>query len=113
MMFNLIPDTPEGRRFEVIRPLIGEGEREAITLKDLSKLLGFSIWDTKKIILDARLKGCLICSSEKGYYFPADILELSDYVTRRTTVITTSCDALEVFKKRLDQMRAEDQTDEN
>lgn len=68
-----------------------KGEENAISAVELAKVLGLTDLRTlRKQIEKARRSGTVICSSEKGYYLPADMFELRSYVARMTARAETT-----------------------
>lgn len=59
------------------------GENNGKPLEDLTLISGLSSERaTRRVIEDIRRSGIVICSSEKGYYYPADADELRRYVNK-------------------------------
>ncbi len=68
---------------ERITNAIPTGENNAIPLSELHRISGMSdSRATRTIIEKLRRDGTVICSSECGYYYPADVYELRHYVNR-------------------------------
>ena len=65
-----------------ISNFISTGECNAISMQELCKLLSCGTTCIKNLIREERKQGVKICSSHKGYYLPADDLELLEYVNR-------------------------------
>ena len=61
--------------------LIPKGEENAVSMSALARLLGVEERDIRRLVLQARCDGELICSSNHGYYYPANDAELIDYYT--------------------------------
>ncbi len=62
----------------VISDFHSVGRDHALPLMDLSARTQLSERAVQKEILDARLKGELIISSDEGYYLPSDLDELRE-----------------------------------
>ena len=62
--------------------LLGFGEENAISMKELATLLDASCRDVRRMIESARTDGIIIASSDKGYFYPTRDRELSDYCSR-------------------------------
>lgn len=56
------------------------GEDSALSLEDMCIVSGLPDRETRLVIEDLRRNGVVICSSNKGYYYPADVGELRSYV---------------------------------
>ena len=61
--------------------LIPKGEENAIPMHTLAVMTGNEDRDIRRLVLQARCDGELICSSNHGYYYPANDSELIDYYT--------------------------------
>lgn len=77
------------------------GEREAISLEQLSVATGLPERAVKREVLSARLKGELILSSEQGYFLPADLGEIRAYTFKRKAYLRTAHAALRPFIKAI------------
>ena len=84
-----------------ITDFLSIGKDKALPLMDLCAKTNLSERAVQKEILDARIRGELIISGDEGYYFPADLDELKDYVIRRKATIKTTAAALKPFVKAL------------
>jgi hypothetical protein len=89
------------KQFPFLSELIPIGKHEAISMTDLSKLIGLPPSDVRLMILNARKIGVLICSGDEGYYFPKNDDELKEYVRRRRKYIRTAKIALKPFEASL------------
>lgn len=87
--------------FHILTELIPIGKQEAISMNDLSKLIGLPSSDVRLMILNARKNDVLICSGDEGYYFPKNSDELQEYVRRRRKYIRTAKIALKPFEASL------------
>jgi hypothetical protein len=96
----IINDLTEG--FKWLIDLIPTGQYEAVSMTDLARMSGLPSADIRQQVLNARLKGVLICSGEQGYYFPGSYEELTDYVFRRYKYIQTATFALLPFVKEME-----------
>lgn len=56
------------------------GEDNAVSLADMCIISGLDNRSTRLCIESIRRSGKVICSSEKGYFLPANTLELSRYI---------------------------------
>lgn len=82
--------------------LIPTGKENAISMNDLAKMMNTDCRTIRLLVLKARTReNKLICSCDKGYYFPADMDELKEYIGRKTKGIKTSCIELAPFKRRM------------
>ncbi len=75
------PDLPETGSKSDLLDLIPYGERNAVSMKALASLLRTDCRAIRQKILDARLKGSIICSSVYGYFQPVTHEELKRYVS--------------------------------
>lgn len=58
------------------------GEENAVSMKELARILDASCRDVRRMIESARTDGIIIASSDKGYFYPARKRELADYCSR-------------------------------
>ena len=84
-----------------IMDYLSVGQEHAISLSALSAMLKITERALEKQILDARISGKLILSSNSGYFLPSDDDELKAYVIKRKSCIKTSAEALKPFIKAL------------
>lgn len=70
--------TPSERILNALRA----GENNAVSLAEMCALSGLDNRSTRLCIEAMRRNGEVICSSDKGYFFPADTAELRRYVCR-------------------------------
>lgn len=67
---------------EVIRRALGSGEENAVPCKALEVLTGLSGREVKRCIEDLRRRGTVICSSNRGYFYPERLHELQCFIRR-------------------------------
>ena len=84
-----------------ISDFLSVGQDQAVSLPDLSVAVNLSERAVKKEILNARLSGELILSSDRGYFLPANQDEISEYVIKRKAGIKTAGAALRPFIRAL------------
>lgn len=77
------------------------GQEHAVSLSALSAMLKISERALRKEILEARISGKLILSSDSGYFLPSGEDELKAYVIKRKACIKTSSAALKPFIKAI------------
>ena len=80
---------------------LAAGQDQAISLSDLSAVLNLPERSVKQEILNARLSGELILSSDRGYFLPSSEDEIKEYVIKRKAFIKTAGAALKPFLKAL------------
>ena len=100
-MIRHVMNDEASKEFFFLTELIPIGKREAVSMTDLSKLIGLPSSEVRQMILNARTIGVLICSGDEGYYFPKDDDELKEYVRRRRKYIRTANVALKPFETSL------------
>jgi biotin operon repressor len=84
-----------------ISDFLSYGEGQAVSLDDLSRSTGLPERAVKAEVLQARLKGDLILSSERGYFLPADLDEIRQFVCSRKSYLKTAHAALKPFIKAI------------
>ena len=73
-----------------ISKLIPTGADDGLPMHDLSNIAGLTERDIRKCIETLRRNGEVICSGVTGYYRPADVFELREYVNRMTARAETT-----------------------
>ena len=84
-----------------ISDFLSVGQDQAVSLSDLAVAVNIPERAVKREILNARLSGELILSSDRGYFLPADPDEIREYVIKRKAFIKTAGAALRPFLKAL------------
>ena len=84
-----------------ISDFLSVGQDQAVSVQDLSAAVNLPERAVHREILNARLSGELILSSERGYFLPADQDEIREYVIKRKAYIKTAGAALRPFLKAL------------
>lgn len=84
-----------------ISDFLSVGKDNALPLMDLSARTQLSERAVQKEILESRLRGELIISSDEGYYLPSDLDEVREYVIRKKATLKTTAAALQPFVKAL------------
>lgn len=67
---------------EVIRRVIGTGEENAVKCKALEEFTGLNGREVKTHIEAMRRSGTVICSSNKGYFYPVRLDELRNFIVK-------------------------------
>ena len=76
---------------------ISIGEEDAVPMAHLARVLGMRRRELRHAIEKARIAGVLICSSERGYFFPESLEDIKKYVFRTKARIRTSRNCLMPF----------------
>ena len=84
-----------------VSDLLLEGEGNAISMADLARIAQVPERALRREILQARANGELICSSDKGYFLPADNSEIAAFVAERKAAIRSTNLSLKPFIKAL------------
>ena len=63
------------KKYEKLMSFIPLGRDNAISMRTLASLLKICDRDVRRVVLDARLDGELICGDDSGYYAPFDDME--------------------------------------
>ena len=87
--------------------IIGRGEENAIKQNEISLRTGLSPRETREIIEHLRASGMVICSSNAGRFFPANVDELEAYVRRIQASVKAECVALAPARRLLKQWRVD------
>lgn len=73
-----------------ISNMIPTGADDGLPMSDLSNITGLTERDIRKCIEQLRRSGEVICSGVTGYYRPADVFELREYINRMTARAETT-----------------------
>lgn len=96
-------------RYKTLLALIRDGEENARSMKELSRLYGVSCREFRRTVEEARRHGVIIASSDSGYYIPSCDQELVEYYIRTRYRINTSIEALrpvqEIVGEIMDDLR--------
>ena len=71
--------------------VIGKGEDNAITQREITAILGIGARETRLILERLRKSGVVICSSDHGRFFPETIEELEHYLNRVQANVRNQC----------------------
>lgn len=88
--------------------LIRSGEENALHLSELISLTGIEDRSLRKCIEIIRRSGKAIVSSDNGYFFPADIREIDEYIARESARVTSSAITLQTAIHAREAMRYTD-----
>ena len=89
---------------KTILSLIRDGEENARSMRELSRLCGVSSREVRKMVEVARRDGAIIASSDAGYYIPVCDEELVEYYRRTRYRINTSIEALRPVETIIDEI---------
>lgn len=84
--------------------VLGIGEKNAITSRQIQKAFGISQRDLRKITERCRRAGIFIVASSAGYFFPANRDELQRFIKRENRRIKSQCVTLSPMKRALKQL---------
>ena len=87
----------------IILDRIGTGEKNAAPSGDLETVTGLPVRDVRRRIEALRRAGCVICSSERGYFFPASRSELLRFVMKERKRAGSIKQSLKSAERRLKQ----------
>lgn len=93
---------------ERISNALRTGESNAVSLADMCIISGLDNRNTRLVIEDMRRKGAVICSSECGYFYPADRSELSRYVNRESSRASSISQTLRSAEKLLEEWKGQE-----
>lgn len=84
--------------------VLGIGEENAITSRQIQKAFGISQRDLRKITERCRRAGIFIVANNAGYFFPANREELRRFVRRENRRIKSQCVTLSPMKRALKEL---------
>lgn len=87
--------------------VIGHGEKNAITQREITKLTGIQPRDTRLILERLRKSGIIVCAGNRGRFFPETLDELEHYVKRIQANVRNQCIALAPARRLLKEWRSE------
>lgn len=85
--------------------VLGTGEQNAVTSRQLQKAFNISQRDLRKTVERCRRAGVYVISSNSGYFFPKDVSEIRQFVRRESRRIKSQCVTLSPMKRYLKQLR--------
>ena len=84
--------------------VIGTGEENATTSKQIQKAFGVSQRELRRIVESCRKKGVYILASDSGYFFPENDDELRRFIRRENNRVKNQCVALAPLKRLLKEI---------
>lgn len=87
--------------------VIGYGEENAITQREITKLTDIQPRDTRLILERLRKSGIVVCAGNRGRFFPETLDELEHYVKRIQANVRNQCIALAPARRLLKDWRFE------
>lgn len=87
--------------------VIGHGEDNAITQREITKLTGIQPRDTRLILERLRKSGVVICSSDHGRFFPETVDELEHYLNRVQANVRNQCISIAPARRLLKEWGGE------
>lgn len=84
--------------------VLGIGEENAITSRQIQKAFGISQRDLRKIVAYCRRNGIYILSSDSGYFFPSCIDEVKAFLRRENGRIRSQCVTIASIKRLLKEL---------
>lgn len=100
---NMSPES-FAERCSILMCALDFGEENAFTQREITARTGFSKTETRLMLEDMRRKDVVVCSSNKGYFYPESIAELERYILRLSRYPNSST-ALDPAKKKLGKWR--------
>ena len=84
--------------------VLGTGEQNATTSRQIKRAFGISERDLRKIVEKCRRSGVYILSSDNGYFFPANKEELQRFIGRESRRIRSQITTLSPMKRALKEL---------
>lgn len=84
--------------------VLGTGEQNATTSRQIKRAFGISERDLRKIVEKSRRNGVYILSSNAGYFYPANKGELEEFIRRESRRIKSQCVTLSPMKRYLKRL---------
>ncbi|MBR6171566.1 MAG: hypothetical protein IKQ49_00110 [Eubacterium sp.] len=84
----------------MIWELLGAGEENAVTMKEL-KNRGWTEREIRERIRQERFEGHLICSGQSGYYLPQTVSDVMNTVNRLETISKETKAVAEKMKEEM------------
>lgn len=94
-------DQDPASKYRVLLDNIPQGIDDAISMKELSEILGTTERETRSRVLKCRISGNIIGSTDNGYYIPDQLWELVAHHHRAASHIRSSSLALLPVKRFL------------
>lgn len=87
-------------RYEKLLSVLPSTKEDAVSMKELSRLLGVNDRDARQCVLNARKEGLPVLSDEGGYWKSDDEHELDKFITQRRGVAKLIYSYTQRMKKR-------------
>ena len=76
----MVARTEDGEQMKInLMNFLAEGEENAITTRALCTILGWNSREVTLCVNALRRSGKVICSSERGYFLPADLSDVQHF----------------------------------
>ena len=103
------PMVARKKKHAKILDLIPTGRGNAISMKDLARILEVDVRGVRQLVHNARNDGEVICGTESGYYQPATKEELRDYIALAQSRAFSCLRSLKAARKLLSEMEKKDE----
>lgn len=87
-----------------ILAVIGTGEENAVTSRQIQRAFGVNQRELRKIVEKCRKSGVFILASDQGYFYPASKDELQRFIRRESNRVKNQCIAIAPLKRYLKQL---------
>lgn len=84
--------------------VLGTGEENAVTSKQIKQSFGLTERELRKIVERCRRNGVYILSSDNGYFFPSSKEELQRFIRRENSRVKNQCITLSPMKRYLKRL---------
>lgn len=86
--------------------VIGTGEGNATTSKQIQKAFDVKQRELRKIVEKCRKSGVFVLASNRGYFYPASKDELQRFIRRESNRVKNQCLAIAPLKRYLKELHS-------
>ena len=94
-------------KYAKLLSVLPSNKEDALTMKELSKLLGVDERDVRQYVLNARKEGLPILSGDEGYWKSDDDREFDIFISKRRDVAKTIFSYTQKMKNRRERHNEE------
>lgn len=87
-------------KFEKLLSVLPSTKEDAVTMKELSRLLGVAEREVRQCVLNARREGLPILSGDEGYWKSDDDREVETFISKRRNIAKTIFSYTQKMKAR-------------
>lgn len=99
--FEVRNDMTRENGFKFLLEVIPYGEENAISMTELSCILGITPRNVRSLVFKARVSGNIIAGTDEGYFIPVSLEEMQKYYRHAVARIKSCSQAIKPVKERI------------